>query len=170
MLIVKIKRFFYYSEDLRLNFVTILRYISLIKKLNMKFTKLILLVVTISCFINCNNKVTTSSDAHPNFKIGKKGFEKSLQKEFDFDKLSIGTYITKKNGVSEEKGLSLTFQKSDLHRVTDSIIIANCDDIKTHVKKYLLNIDNYEYVIIKFEEEIEGDISKSTSIKVKKQL
>jgi hypothetical protein len=38
------------------------------------------------------------------------------------------------------------------------------------VEKYLLNINSYEFVIIKFEDEKKGEIIKSTSVKIKKEL
>jgi hypothetical protein len=57
----------------------------------MKTAQLLLLFLSISLFMNCNSKLKKTSDVTPNFKIGKIGFEKSLKKELDFDKMSIGT-------------------------------------------------------------------------------
>ena len=136
----------------------------------MKLLKPSLLFVFILFFISCSAKIETSSDAHPNFKIGKIGFEKSLKAQFDFEKLSVGTYFTKKNGISTEKGLNLTFQKNSLSQVSDSLIYAYSDEIKIHVKKYLLNLDKYNYINIKFEEQKKGDITRSNTIEFKKEL
>ena len=136
----------------------------------MKLLKPSLLYISILFFIGCNTKIETSSDAHPNFKIGNTGFEKSLKAQFDFEKLSVGTYFSKKNGISTEKGLNLTFQKNNLAEVSDSLIYVYSDEIKTQVKKYLLNIDKYNYINIKFEEQTKGDIIKSSSIELKEEL
>tara|TARA_R110002126_G_scaffold291243_2_gene451315 strand:- start:1492 stop:1902 length:411 start_codon:yes stop_codon:yes gene_type:complete len=136
----------------------------------MKLLKPSLLFVFILFFISCSAKIETSSDAHPNFKIGKTGFEKSLKAQFDFEKLSVGTYFTKKNGISTEKGLNLTFQKNSLSQVSDSLIYVYSDEIKIQVKKYLLNLDKYNYINIKFEEQKKGDITRSNIIEFKKEL
>ena len=136
----------------------------------MKTAQLLLLLLFISLFMNCNSELKKTSDVNPNFKIGKTGFEKSLKKEVDFDKMSIGTYITNKNGGFQEKGLNLTFQKDNLHLIKDSLLLNYSNEITSQVKKYLLNINNYEFVIIKFEDEKKGEIIKSTSVKIKKEL
>ena len=136
----------------------------------MKKLKIVFAFVSFFIFLSCSTIVDGNSDLHPDFKIGKKEFENSLKKEFDFEKLSIGTYFTKKNGISEEKGLNLTFEINNLRFVTDSLITIYSDKITVQVKKYLLNKDNYDYVIIKFEEETKGEISRSTSLELKKQL
>ena len=136
----------------------------------MKTAQLLLLFLSISLFMNCNSKLKKTSDVTPNFKIGKIGFEKSLKKEVDFDKMSVGTYITNKNGGFQEKGLNLTFQKDNLHLIKDSLLLNYSNEIASQVKKYLLNINSYEFVIIKFEDEKKGEIIKSTSVKIKKEL
>jgi len=136
----------------------------------MKLLKPYLFLGIILFFISCNTKIETSANSNPNFKIGKEGFEKSLKAQFDFEKLSIGTYFTKKNGISVEKGLNLTFQKNNLRKVSDSLVYVYSDEIKNQVKKYLLNLDKYDYINIKFEEQIKGEITKSNSIEFKKEL
>lgn len=69
----------------------------------MKFFKTTLVLVLLFLITNCSTKIESSSDFYPDFKIAKSGFKKELKKEMDFDDLSIGTYYTKKNNITEEK-------------------------------------------------------------------
>jgi hypothetical protein len=66
--------------------------------------------------------------------------------------------------------LNLTFQKDNLHLIKDSLLLNYSNKITRQVEKYLLNINSYEFVIIKFEDEKKGEIIKSTSVKIKKEL
>ena len=128
-----------------------------------------LFIVTIS--LNCTTIGKGTSDAQPDFKIGKKGFENSLQKQFDFNSLGIGTYITNKNGISKEKGLNLTFLKNNVTAISDSLLYHYAEEIKIQTIQYLLNLDTYDYINITFKsEEVQKDLTKSTSIKIKKAL
>jgi hypothetical protein len=122
-------------------------------------------------FTSCN--ITTKGSStyanNPDFKIGKKGFEKELKKTLDFDVLTIGTSITTKNGISEN-GLTLTFKTKDLSNISNDVFKRYAKIIKIETEKYLLKKDKYDVVLIKFKEEIKGEISKSTSIEIKKEL
>jgi len=137
----------------------------------MKKLRIVLALFFVAFLLNCTTIVEGNSDAHPNFKIGKKGFENSLKKEFDFDKLSIGTYFTKKDGISKEKGLNLMFLKNDLTAISDSLLYHYSEEIKNQTIQYVLNLDTYDSVNITFKsEEVQKDLTKSTSIKIKKAL
>jgi len=137
----------------------------------MKFFKTTLVLVLLFFITNCSTKIESSSDFYPDFKIAKSGFKKELKKEMDFDDLSIGTYYTKKNNITEEKGLNLTFKnaKQEVYSTNEANKKANF--IAIQVNKYLLNIDNYHYVIIIFENENEeAGVKKSSRITIKREL
>ena len=114
----------------------------------MKFFKTILVLALIFLTTNCSTKVEGSSEFHPDFKIAKSGFKKELKKEIDFEDLSIGTYYTKKNNITEEKGLNLTFKNANQEVYSTNEANKKADFIATQVNKYLLNLDNYDYVIL----------------------
>ncbi|WP_299061529.1 hypothetical protein [uncultured Polaribacter sp.] len=137
----------------------------------MKYIIKAFFIMALLALTSCN--ITTSSSStsasNPDFKIGKKGFEKELKKTLDFDILTIGTSITSKNGISE-KGLTLTFKTKDLSNISDDIFRKYAKIIKIETEKYLLKKDTYDVVLIKFKEEIKGEILKSTSIEIKKEL
>lgn len=138
---------------------------------NMKYIKKAFFLVALITFTSCN--ITTKGSStyanNPDFKIGKKGFEKELKKTLDFDVLTIGTSITTKNGISEN-GLTLTFKTKDLSNISNDVFKRYAKIIKIETEKYLLKKDKYDVVLIKFKEEIKGEISKSTSIEIKKEL
>lgn len=137
----------------------------------MKIFKTILFISVVLLLVNCNTIVKGSSDFHPNFKVGKTGFEEELKKQFDFDDLAIGTYYTKKNNSLEERGLNLTFKFAEQELSNKEESNNDVEFIITKVKEYLLNLDNYDYVNIIFENERkEGNITKSSRIKIKKEL
>lgn len=137
----------------------------------MKFFKTILVLALIFLTTNCSTKVEGSSEFHPDFKIAKSGFKKELKKEIDFEDLSIGTYYTKKNNITEEKGLNLTFKNANQEVYSTNEANKKADFIATQVNKYLLNLDNYDYVNIIFENENEeGDVKKSSRITIKREL
>ncbi len=125
------------------------------------------LLALTSCNITTSSNSTSASN--PDFKIGKSGFEKVLKKALDFETLSIGTLVTTKNGITET-GLTLTFKAKDLTKVTDDDFFKYAKVIKIETAKYLLNKEKYDVVLIKFKEEVKGEISKSTSIEIKKEL
>tara|TARA_R110002049_G_scaffold1803_3_gene13699 strand:- start:6060 stop:6476 length:417 start_codon:yes stop_codon:yes gene_type:complete len=137
----------------------------------MKYIKKAFFLVALITFTSCN--ITTKGSStyanNPDFKIGKKGFEKELKKTLDFDVLTIGTSITTKNGISEN-GLTLTFKTKDLSNISNDVFKRYAKIIKIETEKYLLKKDKYDVVLIKFKEEIKGEISKSTSIEIKKEL
>ena len=136
----------------------------------MKKLKIIICAMAVFTMFNCTRTVSGSSNLHPNFKIGKKGFEKRLQEAFSFEKLSVGTYLTEKQGFNKEKGLTLTFDINNIKSITDSVFNVYADKTSILVKKNLLHLDDYNYVIVKFNEETKGDISKSTLVTIKKEL
>lgn len=137
----------------------------------MKIFKPTLFISTILLLVNCNTIVKGKSDFHPDFKIGKTGFEKELKKQINFDDLRIGTYYTKKNNIDEERGLNLTFKFAEQELPNKEKLSSNTDFITTKVNKYLLNLDNFDYVNIIFENEmVEESITKSSRIKIKKEL
>jgi hypothetical protein len=121
--------------------------------------------------MSCEVKETSNSKGNPNFKIGKQGFEKALQKEFKFEKLSVGTYFTKKNGVKTEKGLNLTIENMNLSLVSDSLIMVYSDKIKQLTSENLLHLKEYDYINITFNQQQEtGELQKVNSVKIRKQL
>ncbi len=126
--------------------------------------------MAIFTMFNCNRTVSGTSNFHPDFKIGKKGFEKKLQEAFSFEKLSVGTYMTEKQGFNKEKGLTLTFGINNIASITDSVFNIYADETSILVKNNLLHLEDYNYVIVKFNEETKGDISKSISVTIKKEL
>jgi len=137
----------------------------------MKKLRIGLAFLAIAFLLNCTTIVKGNSDAQPNFKIGKKGFENSLKKTFDFETLSIGTYFTKKNGTSQEKGLNLTFKKNNLTAISDSLWHQYSEQIRIETLQYLLNLDTFDSINIIFKsEEVKEDLTKSMSIKIKKAL
>ena len=137
----------------------------------MKFIKTTFLLLSMILLVNCNTKVEGTSEFHPDFKIGKNGFREALKKEINYDDLSIGKYYTKKNNITEEKGLNLTFKFSGDGLANNEEINNQADYIAAQVKKYLLNLEKYDYVNIIFEKEKEEDaIKKSSSIKIKRKL
>ena len=137
----------------------------------MKFFKITLVLALLVLATNCSTKVEGSSEFHPDFKIAKSGFKKELKKEIDFEDLSIGTYYTKKNNITEERGLNLTFKNANQEVYSTNEANKKADFIATQVNKYLLNLDNYDYVNIIFENESEeGDVKKSTRITIKREL
>ncbi|EAQ40998.1 hypothetical protein [Polaribacter sp. MED152] len=137
----------------------------------MKFFKTTLVLALLFLATNCSTKVEGSSEFHPDFKIAKSGFKKELKKEIDFEDLSIGTYYTKKNNITEERGLNLTFKNANQEVYSTNEANKKADFIATQVNKYLLNLDNYDYVNIIFENENEeGDVKKSTRITIKREL
>ncbi len=137
----------------------------------MKFIKTTFLLLSMILLVNCNTKVEGTSEFHPDFKIGKKGFRKALKKEINYDDLTIGTYYTKKNNIAEEKGLNLTFKVSGDGLTNNEEINNKADYLAAQVKKYLLNLEKYDYVNIIFEnEKEENGIKKSSSIKIKRKL
>ena len=135
----------------------------------MKFFKTILVLALIFLTTNCSTKVEGSSEFHPDFKIAKSGFKKELKKEIDFEDLSIGTYYTKKNNITEEKGLNLTFKNANQEVYSTNEANKKADFIATQVNKYLLNLDNYVNIIFENENE-EGDVKKSSRITIKREL
>jgi hypothetical protein len=137
----------------------------------MKKIRIICTLFIVTILLNCTTIVKGTSDAHPDFKIGKKGFENSLKKQIDFNSLGIGTYISNKNGISKEKGLNLTFLKNNITAISDSLFYHYSEEIKLQTIQYLLNLDTYDYINITFKsEEVQKDLTKSTSIKIKKAL
>jgi len=137
----------------------------------MKFFKITLVLALLFLTTNCSTKVEGSSEFHPDFKIAKSGFKKELKKEIDFEDLSIGTYYTKKNNITEERGLNLTFKNAKQEVYSTNEANKKADFIATQVNKYLLNLDNYDYVNIIFENENEeGDVKKSSRITIKREL
>jgi hypothetical protein len=137
----------------------------------MKIFKTTLLICIMLLLVNCNTIVEGKSDFHPDFKVGKTGFEKELKKQINFDDLAIGTYYTKKNNISEERGLNLTFKFAEQELPNKEESNNDSEFIVSKVKEYLLNLDNYDYVNIIFENEREeGNITKSSRIKIKKEL
>lgn len=137
----------------------------------MKYIKKAFFLVALITFTSCNitTKGSSTYASNPDFKIGKKGFEKELKKTLDFDVLTIGTSITTKNGISEN-GLTLTFKTKDLSNISNDVFKRYAKIIKIETEKYLLKKDKFDVVLIKFKEEIKGEISKSTSIEIKKEL
>ncbi|MEN8703260.1 MAG: hypothetical protein ABF311_07425 [Polaribacter sp.] len=137
----------------------------------MKILKTTLFISVMLLLVNCTTIVEGTSDFHPDFKVGKTGFEKELKKQLDFDDLAIGTYYTKKNNSLEEKGLNLTFEFAEQELPNKEELNNDAEFIITKVKEYLLNLDNYDYVNIIFENEREeGNIARSSRIKIKKEL
>jgi hypothetical protein len=137
----------------------------------MKILKTTLFISVMLLLVNCTTVVEGTSDFHPDFKVGKTGFEKELKKQLDFDDLAIGTYYTKKNNSLEEKGLNLTFEFAEQELPNKEELNNDAEFIITKVKEYLLNLDNYDYVNIIFENgREEGNIAKSSRIKIKKEL
>ncbi len=137
----------------------------------MKNFKLFLFLTACLFFLNCYTVTESKSSSNPDFKVGKAGFEKRLKRQFDFDKLSIGFYTTKKNGLSKENGLNLTFKINNLENISDSLINSYTDVIKEEVKTNLLHFKDYNYINITFENELtKGNLRKVNSIKIKKQL
>ncbi|WP_334055560.1 hypothetical protein [Polaribacter sp. P097] len=137
----------------------------------MKFLKTTLVLALLFLTTNCSTKVEGSSEFHPVFKIAKSGFKKELKKEIDFEDLSIGTYYTKKNNITEERGLNLTFKNANPEVYNTNEANKKADFIATQVNKYLLNLDNYDYVNIIFENENEeGNVKKSSRITIKREL
>jgi hypothetical protein len=137
----------------------------------MRYFKSILIAFLILLLSSCSTIVNETSNTHPDFKIGIKGFENKLKKEFEFEKLSIGTYFTTKNVLGKEKGLNLTFQKNDLQSVSNNLIGVYANKVKELVEKNLLHLDDYDYVNITFKNEQEQEgLTKSTSIKIRKKL
>ncbi|WP_296637919.1 hypothetical protein [Polaribacter sp.] len=137
----------------------------------MKILKTTLFINVVLLLVNCTTIVEGTSDFHPDFKIGKTGFEKELKKQLDFDDLAIGTYFTKKNNSLEERGLNLTFEFAEQELPNNQELNNYAEFIITKVKEYLLNLDNYDYVNTIFENEREeGNIAKSSRIKIKKKL
>lgn len=137
----------------------------------MKILKTTLFISVMLLLVNCTTVVEGTSDFHPDFKVGKTGFEKELKKQLDFDDLAIGTYYTKKNNSLEEKGLNLTFEFAEQELPNKEELNNDAEFMITKVKEYLLNLDNYDYVNIIFENgREEGNIAKSSRIKIKKEL
>ncbi len=131
-----------------------------------------LFLVFIMLFLaSCNLQEAPKNIApSPNFKIGKNGFEKKLQTIFDFEKLSVGTTVTRNLGISKT-GLNLTFKVIDLKLMSDERIYKHSEVIKFETKQNLLKLNTYDFLTIIFKEEIkEGDFTKSSTIKIKKQL
>lgn len=131
-----------------------------------------LFLVFIMLFLaSCNLKETPKNIApSPTFKIGKNGFEKKLQTIFDFEKLSVGTTVTRNFGISKT-GLDLTFKVIDLKLMSDERIYKHSEVIKFETKQNLLKLNSYDFLNVIFKEEIkEGDFTKSSTIKIKKQL
>ena len=86
----------------------------------MKYLKSIFTLLSLVLLFNCNVITQANSSApHPDFKIGQKGIEKKMKQEFDFQKMSVGIFMTTKIGV-KELGLNLKFQKEDIQSTSDS--------------------------------------------------
>jgi hypothetical protein len=137
----------------------------------MKYLKSIFTLLSLVLLFNCNVITQGSSSApNPDFKIGQKGIEKKFKKEFDFQKMSVSIFMTTKIGV-KELGLNLKFQKEDIQSTSDSLLKEYVAIIKKSVAKNLLNLEDYDYINITFENEnIEGEFTKSTSVKIREQL
>ena len=137
----------------------------------MKYLKSIFTLLSLLLLFNCNVITQANSSApHPDFKIGQKGIEKKMKQEFDFQKMSVGTFMTTKIGV-KELGLNLKFQKEDIQSTSDSLLKEYVAIIKKSVAKNLLHLEDYDYINITFENEnIEGEFTKSTSVKIREQL
>ena len=137
----------------------------------MKYLKTMIAMLSIALLFSCSIKTESSTIApHPDFKIGKLGIEKALKKEFDFQKLSLGTYMTRKMG-KKELGLNLTLQKDDLNSISDSLLSQYSSRIQELVLKNLLHLEDYDYINITFEnKKIKDEFTKSTSIKIRKSL
>jgi hypothetical protein len=137
----------------------------------MKYLKLVFTTLTLFLFFNCNLQVKNSPNpTHPDFKTGKNGLEKILKQEFNFQKMSVGTYITTKMG-KKELGVNLTFQKEDLLTVSDSLLKEYASTIKKTVVKNLLHLEHYDFINITFENEFsDGEITKITAMKIREKL
>lgn len=133
--------------------------------------KIIVPVLTFLLLISCSLKKENNTIApHPDFKIGKKGFENKLKEVFNFEKITFGSGINRNLGVSST-GLNLTFYMNDLDVVSNEKLSKYAKIIKFETNKNLLKLDNYNFVKITFKEEKqEEEFTKSTSIKIKKQL
>jgi len=101
----------------------------------MKKNIIIICAFAVLTMYNCTKTVRTSSNLYPDFKIGKKGFEKSLQEIFSFDKLSVGTYMTEKQGFNKENGLTSTFDIDNIEAIGDSLLNVYADKTSILVKK-----------------------------------
>ena len=137
----------------------------------MKYLKSIFITITVLFVSSCNMDLNNGNSApHPDFKIGQKGIEKMLKQDFDFQKMSVGTHLAKKMG-TKELGLNLTFQIDDVLSVSDSIFKEHASTIKKLVVNNLLHLEDYDFINITFENEnIEGEFTKSTSVKIRKLL
>jgi hypothetical protein len=137
----------------------------------MKYFKSFFITLAILFLSSCNMDLNNGNSApHPDFKIGQKGIEKMLKQDFDFQKMSVGTHMKTKMG-TKEFGLNLTFQKDDMLPVSDNTFKEHASTIKKLVVNNLLHLEDYDFINITFENEnIEGEFTKSTSVKIRKLL
>ena len=136
----------------------------------MKFVKLVVFCLVLSVSFGCLSTFSKGESNHVDFKIGKDGFEALMQKEFAFKKLALGTYLTKKDEVSE-KGVNLTFTLDSLQNIPLPKIANYADLIAIEVKANLLHLSDYDYVNVTFtEEETIDNIQKEISLKTKRSL
>lgn len=133
--------------------------------------KIILPALTFLLLTSCNLKKEDSSIAPPpDFKIGKKGFEKKLKEAFSFEKITFGSFINK-GAVSSNTGLNLTFYINDLDVISNKKLSKYAKIIKFETNKNLLKLDKYNFINITFKEEHQlGEFTKATSIQIQKQL
>ena len=137
----------------------------------MKRLRIICSLVILSLFANCNFLPATNTAApKPDFTIGKSGFEKTFKEVFEFEAMTFGTIVAQKNGVSNT-GLNLTFKMKQLDVLTEERIYKYADIIQFQTKKYLLDLNTYNYVNITFKKEHQiKDILKVSFIEIRRKL
>ncbi|WP_435415910.1 hypothetical protein [Polaribacter aestuariivivens] len=139
----------------------------------MKYLKIVFVCFLFMVLSNCTTSFKRSSNNFPDFKIGKKGFENLIAKEFNFEKLTLGTYEKGSSNTVSEKGANLTFLGVDemLEESSDSTLVKNARFIRNLTVKNLLNLEKFDFVVITFENEDEkGVLTTITKKRIKLEL
>lgn len=133
--------------------------------------KIIVSILTFLLLTSCSLKKENNTIApHPDFKIGKKGFEDKIKEVFNFEKITFGSVINI-DTLSSSTGLNLTFYMNDLDFISNEKLSKYAKIIKFETNKNLLKLDKYNFVNITFKEEKQEEgFTKATTIIVKKQL